>query len=145
MRFLLSVANFTDAPVTSCGVDNGLNGAFGGLVTGDRTERNLLKLEAPAWVSLFPSWVELPDIDHGVLAASDKSSVIIKPADALNRLLMCNKFELLSDDGRIKLVNPDFLVICAGKKMTTVRENNFSALPNRQSFIRHKLRVEDVH
>ena len=144
MRFLLKVANLTDASVTSCCVDNGLRLAFG-LVTGDGTERNLLELKAPAWISFFPSWVEFPDVDHGVLAACDKSCVILEPADALNRLLMCNKFELLSDDSRVKLVYPDLLIVCTGEKMTTIREDNLTALPNRQGFKCHKFRVEDVH
>ena len=94
---------------------------------------------------MFSIWVELPDVDHGILAASDKSSVILKPADAFDRLLMCNEFELLSDDGRVKLVDPDLLVVCTSKKMTSVREDNLSALSNRQRFIRHKLSVKDVH
>ena len=58
---------------------------------------------------------------------------------------VCSKFELLSDGGRIKLVDPDFLVVCTGEKMTSVREDDFSALPNRQRFVRHKLSVKDVH
>ena len=140
----MKVANFADASVTSCCVDNRLKGTFR-LIAGNRTERDLLELEAPGRVSLFSIRVELPDIDHGILAASDKSSVILKPADAFDRLLMCNEFELLSDDGRVKLVDPDLLVVCTSKKMTSVREDNLSALSNRQRFIRHKLSVKDVH
>lgn len=144
LRFLLSISNLTDASVTSCCVDNGHMGAFR-LVAGNRTERNLLELEAPRWIWLVSIWVELPDVDHGILAARDESSVILKPADALDRLLMCNKFELLGDNGRVELVDPDFLVVCTGEKMTSVREDDFSALPNRQRFVRHKLSVKDVH
>ena len=129
--FLSRAANFANASVTSCGVDKGL---FFSLLleAGNGTERSLLILEAPARVCLLSARVELPDVDHGVLAARHKSSVILEPGDTLDRLLVCNKFELLGDNGRIELIDPDFLVIRAGKKMSTVRENNLSALTDRQ-------------
>ena len=58
---------------------------------------------------------------------------------------MSYKFELLSVDSRIKLVDPDLFVICTGEKMTSVREDNLSAFANRQRFKRHKLCIKDVH
>ena len=89
-------------------------------------------------------WIEFPHVQHGILATRDEPTVVLKPAYSLHRLGMGGKFECRRDLGSIELVHPDVFVVLAGKEMTTVGEDNLTALLDWDALVCLQSLVQDV-
>lgn len=58
---------------------------------------------------------------------------------------MSHKLEVLRQLGRVEFVDPNFFVILASKKMTSVRKHDLSALLDGKWLVGHELPVKNVH
>ena len=90
-------------------------------------------------------WIEFPHEKACVSSARHKASVVFEPTETLDWLGVTVELELNRALRRVELVDPDLLFILASEKMTTVGENDFTALANRQILVGHETVVQDIH
>lgn len=108
--------------------------------------RVLLRLFGVVLILAKWAWVEFPDVEHGILSTRDEPTVIIEPADALDWLRMGCELELSWATSRVEFVDPDLFVVLASEQVTSVGEDNLTALLDWDvALVRLETLVKDVH
>ena len=86
-----------------------------------------------------------PEVDLIVGAARDEAGVILKPGESLDWLGMIFELELLWALCGVELVDPDRLVVLAGDEVTSVGEDDLTALTDVDVLVRDEVVVQNVH
>lgn len=89
--------------------------------------------------------VQLPHVDLRIVAARNEAAIVFEPGNSLHRFHMLFEFKVGRDHGCIKFVHPNFFVILARKKVTSMRKLNFAANFNGHGVVRLELILQNVH
>jgi hypothetical protein len=89
--------------------------------------------------------IKLPKVNTWVPAASYKTSIIFKPTDWFNKVLMSFEKEIVGCFTCVKFINTDILSILASKVLTSMRELNFTTILDRDRFKCNQTCAQYVH
>ena len=145
--FLFVTHDLTNGTIAACRIYGELTLIFLViLVTYDRAVASLrVQFKAPGRVALLLLWIQAPNIDLGILTARDETRVVIEPRNPFDWLLVHHELEVWGDGSSEEPVDPDVLIVLTSEQVTTVRENNLTALLDRQTLVPNQFVVLDIH